>query len=170
MPQICYCPRTVRPFQWEPFEYGEHNFTVVDRLRRRLLAAHAETISDVVDTGAAVATAIEEWPVTDGDTIRVPLDRLLRDRGLQTPLLATLDTGADAVGEAIRGAPVTAPPYLVVTSRGPLCRATLADGRRLVIEFELFEVDTQPRRYRFREPGHEECLQVTVVGPGASRR
>ncbi|MGM0718692.1 MAG: hypothetical protein ACQET5_16320 [Halobacteriota archaeon] len=136
------------------------------RIRRQLLAAHAETVGDVVDTGAAVAAAIEKWPVTDGDAIQIPLDRLLRRRGLRTQLLATLETGAEAIGEEIRGAPVAAPPYLVVTSRGPLCRGTLTDGRRLVIEFELFEVETQPRRYCFCDPGPEECLQITLAGGG----
>lgn len=136
----------------------------MERIRRRLLAAHTKTISDVVDAGAAVATAIEEWPVTDGDAIRVPLNRLLHSRGLPTPLLATLETGAEAIGEEIRGAPVAASPYFLVTSRGPLCRGTLASGRRLVIEFELFEVETRPRRYRFCEPDPEECLQITLAG------
>lgn len=138
----------------------------MERIRRRLLAAHSETISDTVDTGAAVADTIEEWPVTDADTIRAPLERLLRDRGLRTPLLATLETGAEAIGEEVRGAPVTAPPYFVVTSRGPLCRGTLADGRRLVIAFELFEVETRPRRYRFCEPDPDGCLQTTLAGSG----
>jgi hypothetical protein len=137
----------------------------VERLRRRLLAEHADTIRDVVDAGTAVTTAIEEWPVADGTVIRVPLDRLLEERGLPTPLLATLETTAATLGEEIRGAPVAAPPYYVVTSRGPLCRGTLTDGRRLVIEFELFEVNTRPRRYRFCDPSPEECLQITLAGP-----
>lgn len=138
--------------------------TGVERLRRRLLAAHADTIKEVVNAGTAVTTAIEEWPVADGTVIRVPLDRLLKERGLPTPLLATLETTAATLDEEIRGAPVDAPPYYVVTSRGPLCRGTLADGRRLVIEFELFEVQTRPRRYRFCEPSPNECLQITLAG------
>jgi hypothetical protein len=136
----------------------------VERLRSRLLAAHADTIRDVVDAGTAVAPAIEEWPVMDGTVIRVPLDRLLQERGLRIPLLATLETTATTLGEEIRGAPVAAPPYYVVTSCGPLCRGTLTDGRRLVIEFELFEVETRPRRYRFCDPSPKECLQITLAG------
>lgn len=136
----------------------------MERLRKRLLTAHAETIKEVVNAGTAVTTAIEEWPVADGTVIRVPLDHLLQERGLPTPLLATLETTAATLGEEIRGAPVAAPPYYVVTSRGPLCRGTLADGRRLVIEFELFEIKTQPRRYRFCDPCPKECLQITLAG------
>ena len=100
----------------------------------------------------------------DGTVIRVPLDRLLQERGLRIPLLATLETTATTLGEEIRGAPVAAPPYYVVTSCGPLCRGTLTDGRRLVIEFELFEVETRPRRYRFCDPSPKECLQITLAG------
>lgn len=136
----------------------------MERLRSRLLAAHADTIRDVVDAGTAVATAIEEWPVMDGTVIRVPLDNLLQERGLLAPLLATLETTAATLGEEIRGAPVAAPPYYVVTSCGPLCRGTLADGRRLMIEFEIFEVETRPRRYRFCDPSPKECLQITLAG------
>ncbi len=100
----------------------------------------------------------------DGTVIRVPLDNLLQERGLLAPLLATLETTAATLGEEIRGAPVAAPPYYVVTSCGPLCRGTLADGRRLMIEFEIFEVETRPRRYRFCDPRPKECLQITLAG------
>lgn len=137
----------------------------MEHFRRRLLAAHADIIKEVINAGTAVTTAIEEWPVTDGTVIRVPLDHLLQERGLPNPLLATLETTAATLGEEIRGAPVAAPPYYVVTSRGPLCRGTLADGRRLVIEFELFEIKTRPRRYCFCEPSPKECLQITFAGP-----
>jgi len=134
----------------------------VEGVPSRVLAEHRATIEAVVDAGATVAEAIDRWPVTDGETIRLPLERLLRERGLLTPLLCTLDTGADAVGTEIQGQPVAAPPYLAVTSRGPICRATLAEGRRLVIEVSLFAVTTRPRRYQFREPDPETCLQVSL--------
>jgi hypothetical protein len=137
----------------------------VEPLRRQLLAAHADTIKDVVDAGTAVTSAVEEWPVTDGTVIRAPLDRLLQERGLPTRLLATLETAAATLGEEISGAPVAAPPYYLVTSRGPLCRGTLADGRRLVIEFELFEVKRRPRRYDFCRPSPGECLQISLAAP-----
>lgn len=140
----------------------------MDRLRRVILAEHRETITAVVDAGATVAAAIEEWPVTDGDVIRQPLDRLLRDRGLDAALLGALDTGADALDSRVQGQPVAAPPYFVVTSRGPICRGTLADGRRLVIEYALFDVDTQPRRYQFVDTEPEQCLQVTLASHSTS--
>lgn len=134
----------------------------MEHVHRRILDEHRETVAAVVDAGTAVAAAVDSWPVTDGTRLRRPLDGVLGERGLLAPLLAVLATGADALDTEIRGNPVTAPPYLVVTSRGPLCRGTLADGRRLVVELSLFAVETRPRRYRFRDPTVEDCLQVTL--------
>lgn len=129
-------------------------------VRRRILNEHRDTVAAVVEAGTAVVSAIDDRPVTDGDRIRQPLDATLEDRGLRAPLLDLLVTGANALDAEIRGTPVAAPPYLVVTSRGPLCRGTLADGERLVVELSLFAVESRPRRYRFRDPTVEECPQV----------
>ena len=75
-----------------------------------------------------------------------------------------LTTAADAVGETVEGSPVPAPPYLSVTSRGPVCRGTLSDGRRLVIELAVFEIERQPRRYVFSDPAPATCLSVEFQG------
>jgi len=130
-------------------------------VRRRILEEHRDTVAAVVEAGTAVASALDDQPVTDGGRVRRPLDAVLTDRGLKTPLLDLLVTGAQALDATVRGRPVAAPPYLVVTSRGPLCRGTLADGRRLVVELSLFSVESRPRRYRFHNPTVEECLTVT---------
>ena len=130
-------------------------------VRRRILDEHRDTVAAVVEAGAAVASAIDDRPVTDGDRIRQPLDAVLGDRGLHSPLLDLLATGTDPLDAGIRGTPVAAPPYLAVTSRGPLCRGTLTDGERLVVELSLFSVEPRPRRYHFLDPTVEECLQVT---------
>jgi hypothetical protein len=130
-------------------------------VRRRILEEHRDTVAAVVEAGTAVASALDDQPVTDGGRVRRPLDAVLTDRGLKTPLLDLLVTGAQALDATVRGRPVAAPPYLVVTSRGPLCRGTLADGGRLVVELSLFSVESRPRRYRFHNPTVEECLTVT---------
>jgi len=126
-----------------------------------MLEEHHGTVAAVLEAGTAVASGLDGRTATDGNRIRQPLDRLLEDRGLRARLLALLPTGADELGTTVRGRPVAAPPYLVVTSRGPLCRATLADGTRLVVELSVFSVARRPRQYRFRDPTVEECLQVT---------
>ena len=131
-------------------------------VREAVADAHREPLAALVDAGRTVARA---WPgetVSDADAVAGPLERELRDRGLAEALLATLDTGAAAVGASIRGSPVSAPPYLAVTSRGPVCRATLSDDRRLVVEPVLFDVERRPPRYRFDDPDPDECLRVRL--------
>lgn len=127
-----------------------------------MLDEHRETVAAVVDAGAAVVSTVECLPVTDGDRLRRPLETRLRERGLTAQLLGLLATGADALDTEIEAEPVPKAPYLVVTSRGPLCRGTLTDGRRLVVELAVFAVERQPSRYWFRDPTVEECLQVSL--------
>jgi hypothetical protein len=134
----------------------------VHRIHEQVLDEHRETVAAVVDAGAAVASTVERRPVTDGDRLRRPFEALLRERGLAAQLLGVLTTGAEALNTGIEAEPVPGPPYLVVTSRGPLCRGTLTDGRRLVVELPVFAVERQPPRYRFRDPAAEECLQVSL--------
>jgi ferric-dicitrate binding protein FerR (iron transport regulator) len=134
----------------------------VQQVRQQVLDEHRETVAAVIDAGAAVASEVEHRPVTDGDHLRNPLETRLRERGLAVRLLGVLTTGAGALDTGMAAEPVAGPPYLVVTSRGPLCRGTLADGRRLVVELPLFAVERRPPRYRFRDPTVEECLQVSL--------
>lgn len=113
--------------------------------------------------GRAVASSWSEAAVSERKDVTEPLARRLERSGLTGELLDVLETAVRATGGEAVGEPVPAPPYLVVTSRGPLCRVTLAEGRRLVLVFELFDVERGPRRYRFRDPAPETCLQVELV-------
>lgn len=131
-------------------------------VRQRLLSEHADTVTAVIETGRELSAAIEEWPVLDPDQIRLPLERAVQDSGLSAPLLGMLPTGAAALGGELQGTPVPAPPYLVVTSRGVMCRGTLDDGRRLVVELSIFSVETRPRRYQFCDPTASECLELSI--------
>jgi hypothetical protein len=134
----------------------------VQQVHQQVLAEHRETVAGVVDAGAAVASAVERRPVTDGDRLRRPLEALLRERGLTAQLLGLLTTGADALDAEIAAEPVPGPPYLVITSRGPLCRGILTDDRRLVVELAVFAVERHRPVYRFRDPTAEECLQLSL--------
>jgi len=134
----------------------------VSRLRREILAENRETVAAAVDAGRAVAGAIDEWPVEDPAAIRTRLSALVEERGLAAPLLGLVETGVTALGAAVDGSPVPAAPYLTITTRGPVCRAALSDGRRLVVTVGLFEVARRPRRYRFTDPTPETCLDVSV--------
>jgi hypothetical protein len=131
-------------------------------IRTRLLEAHRETLQSVIDAGRSVATA---WPtdgVQESGTVTEPLEHLLRERGLAADLLGMLQIGTAAMNDTVQGRPIPAPPYLVITSRGPICRGTLSDGRRLVVVLELFAVRRSPTRYRFRDPTPEELLSVSI--------
>jgi hypothetical protein len=131
-------------------------------IRTRFLEAHRETLQSVIDAGSSVATA---WPgdtVQESGAVTEPLKHLLRERELAEDLLRLLRTGTAAIGETVQGTPIPAPPYLVVTSRGPICRGTISDGRRLVVLLELFTVRRAPTRYRFRDPTPDELLSVSL--------
>jgi len=62
------------------------------------------------------------------------------------PCLGPADA-VEATGYDLRASPVAGPPYVVVTSCGPVLRATIDPGR-LVIRFDAFEVvrDSDPDR------------------------
>jgi hypothetical protein len=65
-----------------------------------------------------------------------------------------------AVGEQLQARPVAGPPYVVVTSVGPVLRATLAE-RRMVVTLELFTVehDGDDPRYA-RRPTDADSVAV----------
>jgi len=131
-------------------------------VRSRLLSAHGETLRGVIAAGRSVAAPWEAEAVSEAETVTRPLSDAIAAAGLSPDLLAALGDGASALGAGIAGEPVPAPPYLVVTSRGPVCRATLDDGRRLVVTFVLFGVDRRPPCYRFLDPTPSELLDVRL--------
>lgn len=134
----------------------------MEQVRQHILTHHRETVTAVIDTGETIAAGIDEWPVSDPELVRLPLERCLREQNLFEPLVGLLEAASDSLDEQLRGTPVPAPPYLTVTSRGPLCRGTLSDGRRLVVLLSLFAVTTRPPAYRFRHPSVSSCLDIDV--------
>lgn len=135
-----------------------------DDLTRTVLAECPETIAAAVAAGNDAAGVLGS-PCTDPERLRTAIERALEDRSLPESLVETLSVAAGALGTPIRGEPVPAPPYLAVTSRGPVCRATLADGRRLLVRVELFAVERRPREYCFRDPSPESALTVALTDP-----
>lgn len=124
-----------------------------------ILSDHGRTIEAVIDVAEAVCGA---EPSTDPARLRRAVAEQLQARELPERVLAMLGTAADAAGVQIQGAPIPAPPYLTVTSRGPVCRGTLAGGGRLVVELVAFGVEQRPRRYVFTDSTPADCLSVTV--------
>lgn len=152
--------------------------------RRRLLADHHGTLAGVIAAADAVV-ADRDGPATASAAVTDPLSTALDDRDLLEPLLSALADAADAAGGDLPHEPAAAPPYLTVTSRGPVLRATL-DAGRLVVVVGVFAVERDsdghddsvapatPVSYRRGGDRPETVLTVefhgdggtTVAGPG----
>ncbi|MFC4451757.1 hypothetical protein [Halorussus aquaticus] len=118
--------------------------------RERVLESHSRTVETVLRCADAVAeTWGDDW-TTDPAAVAGPLRAGLESAGAWTRLPDVLADAVRATGESLSAPPVAAPPYVTATSRGPVLRATLADGR-LVVLLQTFEVErTRGTRPRYR--------------------
>lgn len=116
--------------------------------RAHLLDEAADTIDAVL---AAADTVAADWPrladgrpaTADRDALVEELRAALDDAGVLETLPETLAGAVDAAGYALPATPVAAPPYVVLTSTGPVLRGTVDDGR-LVARIDCFEVVRRP--------------------------
>jgi hypothetical protein len=135
---------------------------MTDQAEQAVLSRHRDTIEASIEIAQQVTAT---WPgdmVQDSAKVTAPLDDYLDAASLLPSLLELLYTAVDALDGQLQGRPVPAPPYLVVTSRGPLCRGTLTDGRRVIVRLDLFAVSRRPRKYRFPDPAPNSCLTVEI--------
>lgn len=106
-----------------------------DAARERILVDHRETVVAVQEQAA---TAVEGLPApAPREAVTTALSDALAD-DVRAALVDALRGAVEATGRDLLAEPVPASPYLVVTARGPLLRATLADGR-LVVLVRAFE-------------------------------
>lgn len=105
----------------------------------------AAVVAAVNSCADAVAASWDGDATTDATLVADRLSACLSENDVLDALPAVLVGAVDAAGGAMQTSPVAAPPYVVVTSRGPLLRATLDEGRFLV-RFEAFRV-TEDGRY-----------------------
>lgn len=135
--------------------------------RRRLLADHRDTLAGVIDAADRVAADWTE-PATDSTAVTDPLATELRRRSLLEPLLSALSGAADAVGGGLPHEPAAAPPYLTVTSRGPVLRATLETGRLVVVvgTFAVERASSDDVRYVRAGETPESVLTVELHRDG----
>lgn len=130
--------------------------------RRHVRERDGEVLASVARAADAVAAA---WPgAAAGDAAAVadPLRAELRARGVHGRLPALLAGAVGATGRTLRADPVAAPPYVVVTSRGPVLRATLADGR-LVLTLGVFAVEREPGVRYVRDPADDVAVAAEFV-------
>ena len=110
---------------------------IEDRIRRRY-----GDVLEAVNTCADVVEATWNAPGCNSRAaIVVPLRSALERRKVIQSLPSVLLCGVTATGYELTASPVAAPPYVVLTSRGPLLRATLPTGR-LVIRLDVFDVES----------------------------
>lgn len=131
--------------------------------RERLLANHAGTVASVIDAADAVAEG--RAPPTEPAAVTEPLRAELDRDDVTAALLDALADAAAAVGEELPHDPVPEPPYLAVTSRGPVLRATL-DAGRLVVVVRAFRVARSPVRYVRAGDRPGEVLRVEFHADG----
>ena len=132
-------------------------------LEDRLLTIHRDCVDETIACGDAVADRWEQSWTTDRSALVPPLESELSQRGMLEHYPIILSDLVTEAGHDLPAQPVAAPPYIVVTSTGPLLRATLADGR-LLVAFRLFDVEHgDETRYVRRGSTHESVVEVTVV-------
>lgn len=107
--------------------------------RDHVASERATVVAAVESCADAVAASWQGPRTTDASAVADRLEACLEDHGVLDALPGVLAGAVDAAGGELRAEPVAAPPYVVVTSRGPVLRATL-DGGRLVVRVDAFRV------------------------------
>ncbi|RQH03151.1 hypothetical protein [Natrarchaeobius oligotrophus] len=111
----------------------------VRAVRRRVRDRHGAVVDGVGACADRVAATWTGDRTADGVAVSDPLRESLERDGLLERFPDVLADLVEAAGCRLRARPVPAPPYVVVTSRGPMLRATIDPGR-LVVRFDVFEV------------------------------
>lgn len=132
----------------------------LETVRAHVLRAHEDTIRAVITAADAVTDRLEAANVTNGSGVRAELERELIRRELMESLVAVLVDAIAAAGIELSAQPVPGPPYVTVTSLGPVLRATGSRGR-LVITLRVFAVDrTDATQYYRARHDPEVVLEI----------
>lgn len=128
-------------------------------VRTALLDSHDELLGAIL---ACADVVVESWDgetTTDRRAVVGPFEQGLHRTGILERLPAVLVDVAGLLGEDLPSEPVAAPPYVAVTSVGPVLRATLSTAR-LVITVRAFEIERDPTRYVRGADVPSEALDV----------
>jgi hypothetical protein len=129
--------------------------------RDRLLTDHEGVLRTTLRCADAVAASWDAPHATDREQVVGPLRAALQRTGVLPALPDLLADAVAAAGGRLQAPPVAAPPYVTVTSRGPVLRATLPEGR-LVVTLAVFAVERDPTRYVRGATTPEEALEVAI--------
>ncbi|AFZ74355.1 hypothetical protein [Natronobacterium gregoryi] len=121
----------------------------VRETRRRLREDHGSIVATVDCCADAVAEPWDTARTTNRDALVDEFRSELETAGVLEEFPAVLEDAVDATGYELQAQPIPGPPYVVVTSRGPMLRATIDPGR-LVIRFDAFEVVRTDRGASYR--------------------
>ena len=111
--------------------------------RRRIQHEWRPLVAGINDCANQAAEPWDTSRTTNPDRVVVPLRAALESADLLEQLPLLLADAVDAAGCELQAQPVPAPPYVTVTSRGPVLRTTIDPGR-LVIRLDTFEVVRDP--------------------------
>ncbi|WP_254862694.1 hypothetical protein [Halovivax gelatinilyticus] len=114
-----------------------HSTHLPDRVRSHLQTEYRSLLDGVESCADTVVDTWDEDGVSDRRAVTEPFERFLRDADILDVLPTVLDSTVSQLGYELAAPPVAAPPYVVVTSRGLVLRATIPPGR-LVVEIECF--------------------------------
>jgi len=133
--------------------------TVTERLRR----AHRDVLAGVVAAAGAVVDGWDGETTSDRAAVVGPLREALVDAGLIERFPDVLADCLRAIDREPPASIVPEPPYVAVTSLGPVLRATLSDGR-LVATLRVFVVDRDgAARYRRGPTDPDDVPEVAFV-------
>jgi hypothetical protein len=133
-----------------------------DAARECVVTEHDDALAAVGACADAVADSWSESTTSDGTTLADGLELCLTESGALEALPGVLAAAVRAAGGTLSSEPVAAPPYVAVTSRGPVLRGTLDEGR-LVVTLAVFRV-TDDRRYERTDVDVD--VQVSLTGAG----
>jgi hypothetical protein len=115
-------------------------------VREYVLDTHEELLEAILACADGVAKSWDSGATTERRAVVVPFERTLGSSEVMDQLPTLLVGAVHALGEELSAEPVPAPPYVAITSLGPVLRATLDSGR-LVITIYAFDIERDPTRY-----------------------
>ncbi len=107
-----------------------------ERVHQHLLTTHGDLVETVLACADVVAADVDQ--PADRRVVTASLEMALREADAFPRFADAIHTTAEALEFDLPAEPVAAPPYVVVTARGPMLRATVDEGR-LVVLFRAFE-------------------------------
>jgi hypothetical protein len=135
-----------------------------DAVRTQLREERGDLVAAVLDCADAVVAGWDGTATAEATRVTEPLGATLERAGVLETLPAVLAECVAAAGGRLRAEPVAAPPYVVVTSVGPVLRATL-DEERLVVTLRAFRVERDERGPRYVRDARTvaDAIDVDVV-------